>query len=260
VSHTMAETDLDIVIPVYNEGANILPVLRSFAAHVTVPFRVLLGYDQDDDDTLGAIRAQPLPGITVVPVKNRGQGAFGAVVTCLAHSRAAAVLVYPADDDYNAPRIDGMVAEVRDGADVVCASRFMPGGCMTGCPLVKRVILRSSALALHHLARLPTHDPSNGLRMFSRRILDRIPIESSEGFTYSIELLVKAHRLGWQIEEVPFEWHERVRGKSRFHVMRWLPAYFRWFRYAFATSYLRRGPETVPTLGDGGLGPAQMPR
>jgi hypothetical protein len=170
------------------------------------------------------------------------------------------VLVYPADDDYNAPRIDGMVAEVRDGADVVCASRFMPGGCMTGCPLVKRVILRSSALALHHLARLPTHDPSNGLRMFSRRILDRIPIESSEGFTYSIELLVKAHRLGWQIEEVPFEWHERVRGKSRFHVMRWLPAYFRWFRYAFATSYLRRGPETVPTLGDGGLGPAQMPR
>jgi len=26
-----------------------------------------------------------------------------------------------------------------------------------------------------------------------------------------------------------------------------LPAYFRWFKYAFATSYLRRGPETVPT-------------
>jgi hypothetical protein len=29
-------------------------------------------------------------------------------------------------------------------------------------------------------------------------------------------------------------------------VLKWLPAYMRWFRYAFATTYLRRSPETVP--------------
>ena len=48
------------------------------------------------------------------------------------------------------------------------------------------------------------------------------------GFAYSIELLVKAHRLGWPIAEVPFLWHERKAGQSRFRTLRWLPAYLRW--------------------------------
>jgi len=32
---------------------------------------------------------------------------------------------------------------------------------------------------------------------------------------------------------------------SRFRVLKWLPAYLKWFRYAFATTYLRRSPDTV---------------
>ena len=71
-------------------------------------------------------------------------------------------------------------------------------------------------------------------------MLDTIPIESTEGFTYSIELLVKSQRLGWRIEEVPASWYERSTGTSRFRVVQWLPAYLRWFLYAFATKYLGR--------------------
>ena len=72
-----------------------------------------------------------------------------------------------------------------------------------------------------------------------------IPIESTSGFAYSIELLVKCHRLGWKVGEVPVSWYERKAGQSRFRVLRWLPQYLRWFFYAFATTYLRRGPDTV---------------
>lgn len=239
--------ELDIVIPVYNEGANIRPVLLSLVAAVRTPFRVLIGYDRDNDDTLPAIRREPIAGLEWVAVKNGGRGALGAVLTCFSFSRARAVLVFPADDDYNAPRIDGMVAKLREGFDIVCASRFIPGGCMVDCPPLKNAIVRGSALTLRHLARLPTHDASNGLRLFSRKVLDSIPIESSEGFAYSIELLVKAHRLGWKIAEVPFAWYERKQGQSRFRVIRWLPAYFHWFKYAFATTYLRRSAATVRT-------------
>ena len=71
---------------------------------------------------------------------------------------------------------------------------------------------------LHHLARLPTTDASNGFRLFSRRVIDRIPVESDQGFCYSIELLVKAHRLGWPIADVPVRWFERRHGASRFRV------------------------------------------
>lgn len=241
----MREPELDIVIPVYNEGASIGPVLDSLRTHLRTPFRVLICYDRDDDDTLPALAPFEAAGMEIARVKNRGRGAFGAVVTGFASSRAPAVLVFPADDDYNAPRLDAMVAKFREGCDIVCASRFIPGGRMVGCPWLKAAIVRGSAFALHHLAGVPTRDSSNGFRLFSQRVLQSLSIESTEGFTYSIELLLKCHRLGWRIGEVPVEWHERRTGQSRFKVLRWLPAYFEWFSYAFATTYLRRGPGTV---------------
>jgi glycosyltransferase involved in cell wall biosynthesis len=237
--------ELDIVIPVYNEGDNLRPVLESFRHHVKTPWRLLICYDRDEDNTLPVVRACQQEGFDIQLVKNRGRGALGAVLTGFADSTAPAVLMFPADDDFNAPRIDEMVALFRDGCEIVAASRFIPGGCMKGCPWLKAALVRVSAFTLHHLARVPSHDPSNGLRLFSRRVLDRIPIESEVGFAYSIELLVKTHRLGWRIGEVPAGWFERRAGKSRFQVLKWVPQYLQWFAYAFATTYLFRGPATV---------------
>ena len=238
---------LDIVIPVHNEGANILQTLRSIARDVKTPLRVLICYDRGDDDTLPAIRnnREAFGELAIDFVRNRGRGAHGAVVTGFAASEAPFAIVFPADDDYNAVIIDAMVARAETGCDIVCASRFMPGGSMVGCPWLKALLVRAGNFTLYHLARLPTQDASNGFRLFSRRTLDEIAIESDRGFCYSIELLVKCHRLGWKIGEVPANWFERKHGSSRFQVLRWLPAYLRWYAYAFATTYLRRPARTV---------------
>src|SRR5262249_23928378 len=177
--------------------------------------------------------------------RNRGCGAHGAVLTGFSASEAPFVLVYPADDDYNAGMLDAMVAEAAKGCDIVCASRFMPNGSMVGCPWLNAFLVRAGNFTLQHLARLPTHDASNGFRLFSRRAVEEIAIESQRGFCYSIELLVKCHRLGWLIGEVPARWFQRAHGTSRFQVMKWLPDYLRWYAYAFATTYLMRSPRTV---------------
>jgi dolichol-phosphate mannosyltransferase len=237
--------ELDILIPVYNEGAGILPVLESLKKQVRTPFRVLLCYDREDDSTLAAVRGAPAYPFEIELVKNRGTGAHGAVVTGFQDSAAPAVLVYPGDDDYNAGRVDAMVAEFRKGCEIVAASRFMPGGAMEGCPWLKAMLVRGSAFALYHMARVPTHDASNGFRLFSRRVIETIPIESSAGFTYSIELLAKCHRLGWKIGEVAVEWYERKSGESRFRVLKWLPEYLQWFFYCFATAIGVKGARSV---------------
>jgi dolichol-phosphate mannosyltransferase len=239
---------LDIVIPVYNEGANIVPTLRAVAQHVKTPCRVLICYDREDDDTLPAIdnnRAE-FGRLTIDFVRNKARGAHGAVLTGFAAGQAPYVLVFPADDDYNAGMLDAMVAKADSGCDIVCASRFIPGGGMVGCPWLKAALVRSANFTLRHLARLPTHDASNGFRLFSRRVVEHITIESTRGFCYSIELLVKCHRLGWRIGEVPARWFQRAHGASRFQVIKWLPDYLRWYAYAFATIYLRRKASSVP--------------
>ncbi len=238
---------LDIVIPVYNEGANIVPTLRALARNVETPNRILICYDREDDDTLPAIKnsRESFDNLTIEFVRNRGRGAHGAVLTGFSASTAPFILVFPADDDFNAGIIDSMVAEAAKGCDIVCASRFMAGGSMVGCPWLKAVLVRIASFTLYHVARLPTHDASSGFRLFSRRVLDAIEIESEHGFCYSIELLVKCHRLHWRVGEVPAQWFERTRGASRFQVIKWLPDYLRWYIYAFATTYFRRPAESV---------------
>lgn len=237
--------ELDIVIPVYNEGENIVRVVRALERSVRTPFRVSICYDFEGDDTLRALREADLGGVPIRTLRNAGTGAFGAVMTGIDASDAPAVLVYAADDDYNAARVDSLVERWRAGARVVVASRFIKGGSMTGCPFPKNVLVRAAAWTMRVIARVPTHDATNGFRLFSREVVRRIPLESSAGFTYSIEWLVKAHRLGWQIADVPVEWRERTHGKSRFQLRRWAHRYARWVLYAMATTYLRRSAATV---------------
>ena len=238
---------LDIIIPVYNEGANIVPTLRALARDVKTLNRILICYDREDDDTLPAIKNNraSFDNLTIEFVHNRGRGAHGAVLTGFSTSTAPYILVFPADDDFNAGIIDSMVAEAAKGCDIVCASRFMAGGSMVGCPWLKAALVRVASFTLYHVARLPTHDASSGFRLFSRRVLDEIAIESERGFCYSIELLVKCHRLHWRIGEVPAQWFERTRGASRFQVIKWLPDYLRWYIYAFATTFFRRPAASV---------------
>jgi glycosyltransferase involved in cell wall biosynthesis len=230
-----AEPELDIVVPVYNEGGNILRMFRALERSVRTPVRVLICYDHDEDTTLTALRTSPPPPFEVRLVKNQGQGVLGAIKSGLASSTAPAVLVMPADDDYNAPRLDAMVARFRQGNDIVVASRYVRGGAVGKGPFVKTFLCRCVSWAMRHLVRLPTHDATNGFRLFSRRVIDGIPIESTAGFSFSLELTVKCHRRGWPIAEVPVEWHERTEGTSRFRVFRWAPHYLKWVRYALAT-------------------------
>ena len=145
-----------------------------------------------------------------------------------------------ADDDYNAGLIDQMVSSFQEGYQVVVPSRFVQGGSFVGCPWLKNILVRLSSWSMHYLACVPVHDATNGFRLFSRRLLDTVQLESNQGFTYSIELLVKCHRLGWKIAELPAQWHERKSGQSKFRIYKWVAAYFQWYRYAFETTYLRR--------------------
>ena len=238
---------LDIVIPVYNEGDIILGMMGELRRQVATPSRFLICYDRPDDNTLTAIKANPdrVEGMTIEFVQNRTRGPHGAVMAGFAASMAPFVLVFPADDDFNAGIVDAMVAKAEQGADVVCASRFIPGGCMVGCRWLKAALVRTAAFTLYYVAGLPTRDATNGFRLFSRRVIERIEIESDSGFCYSLELLVKCHRLGWPVTDVPAKWFERKQGASRFQVLNWVPAYLRWFLYAFATTFLRRPANSV---------------
>ncbi len=227
--------NLDIIIPVYNEAENIVKILEHFKLHIKSTYRILICYDFDEDNTIPIIK-QYQDHFNIKLVKNNLSGPLAAIVTGFKQSTAPYVLVYPADDFINAPIIDPMLAMAKHGADIVCPSRFMPNGTMKNAPIIKALLLRLGNFLLYHCFKIGTHDASNGFRLFSRKVLDNIVIESKKGFTYSIELLVKAHRLNYSIQEIPSTWIERTNGNSRFKIISWLPTYIKWFMYASITA------------------------
>ncbi len=237
--------ELDIIIPVYNEGENIIEILNALKNDVKTPFQAFICYDFDEDNTLPAIEQAGDTGFEIRLVKNKGRGVHDAIMTGFNESQAGAVMVFPADEAYNMPIVDAMYTKFKEGNDLVVASRFIKGGSMSGGPFFKSILVRVASFILRWFVGMPASDATYGLRLVSRKILDTIQIESTEGWTYAIELLAKCHRLKWGVAEVPAIWLRRERGKSRFNLRKWLPYYFGWFRYALATTYLGKRPEAV---------------
>jgi dolichol-phosphate mannosyltransferase len=231
-----AAAEVDFVMPVYNEGANIGRALEEIDRHVPLPKRVLVVYDFDEDDTVPEVRrlAPAYPWVELV--RNRlGRGVLGAVRAGIAATTAEVVVITMADLSDDVAVVPRMVRLIRDeGYDVVCASRYMRGGRQIGGPWLKGLLSRAAGLSLHWLAGLPTHDATNAFRAYRRGLLLETPIESRGGFAYSLELTAKAHARGQRITEVPSTWRDRSAGQSRFRLGAWLPHYLRWYVYALA--------------------------
>jgi glycosyltransferase involved in cell wall biosynthesis len=223
-----------LVVPVYNEGENIAAFCRALAG-VPPGYELLICHDFEGDDTLPALERLPpaeRPS-SVRPVLNTlGPGVRYAIEAGMRAAAAPVVVVSMADVSDDFSRVEEMVARVEAGADVVCASRYMAGGRQLGGPWLKSLMSRAAGVTLHYLSGLPTRDPTNSFKAYSRAFLRRTRIESPAGFALAMELTVKAHFGGGRVEEVPATWRDRAKGKSRFRLFSWMPHYLYWYFWA----------------------------
>lgn len=239
--------ELSIVMPVYNEGEAVEPVLRSLSDFVTTPREILVVWDFDGDTTKPVVeRLSPeIPGLRGVR-NDLGRGVLNAMKSGIAEARGEFVLISMADGSDEPHLIDQMVALARQGHDVVAGSRYMRGGGQVGGPPLKRLMSRTAGLSLHWIGGVPTHDATNNFKLYSRRFLDSVRIESRGGFELAIELTVKATLAGRKIAELPTTWRDRTAGQSNFKMRAWLPRYLRWYLVAMRGRLLRllgRRPE-----------------
>jgi dolichol-phosphate mannosyltransferase len=226
--------ELSIVLPVYNEGDAVEPVLRALSAGVRTPHELVVVYDFDGDTTVPVIArlANEIPGLRGLR-NDLGRGVLNAMKAGIAGTAAPYVLISMADGSDEPRVVDSMVRLAESGADVVSASRYMRGGHQVGGPFLKRLMSRVAGLTLHWFAGVPTHDPTNNFKLYSRRFLDTTTIESSAGFELALELTVKATLAGCPVAEVPTTWRDRTAGQSNFKLRKWLPHYLHWYWLAF---------------------------
>jgi dolichol-phosphate mannosyltransferase len=238
---TLGPPRVSVVIPVYNEAEAVVPCLDRVLSGVTLPCEVLVVYDDPADTTVPYVEKYAESDPRVIPALNTyGRGPAHAIRFGIDNSRAPVAVVTMADGSDDAEQIDELCKLVERGVVVAAASRYMSGGQQIGGPMLKSALSRLAGTSLFWFGRVGTRDATNSFKAYSTAFIREVGIESDTGFEVGLELVAKARRLRRPVAEIPTIWLERAQGMSNFKVMKWIPRYLHWYRFAF-------GPRLAPS-------------
>jgi glycosyltransferase involved in cell wall biosynthesis len=226
--------DASVVIPARNEDLNILATLKLLSGLQNIDLEILIVVDSKSDTTLTSIDPSALEPLNVKAlVQNYGPGPANAIRFGIAQASSDCVVVLMADGSDDIRSIPDLVALVKRGVVIACASRYMPGGQQIGGPLFKRFLSRTASKILFRFAGVGTRDSTNSFKAYSKKFIEEVGIESLAGFEMGIEMVSKARRLRLPVAEVPTIWLDRTAGSSNFQLSKWLPMYLKWFLMCF---------------------------
>ncbi len=209
-----------VVIPTYNEAANIRPLVAEVLAQ-SDDLHVLVVDDGSPDGT-GAIAAELAAESNgrVHCVHREGKLGLGT-----AHvegfrfglARGYQVVVTMDGDRSHSPRYLGGILAAMDEYDMVIGSRYMPGGGLLNWPLHRRLLSLWANGFTRLLLRLPVADCTSGYRCYSREVLDTVEPENVRGTGYSFleQMVWKVHAAGFRVTEVPIVFEDRYAGASK---------------------------------------------
>jgi glycosyltransferase involved in cell wall biosynthesis len=238
---------VSIVIPAYNEGAQVIPGLRAIHNLVETSNEILVVVDNESDSTAPSIRelSKEIPSIKLL-INTYGPGPANAIRFGIQNSRAATVIVSMADGCDDASQIDELTRLVERGVVIASASRYMPGGQQVGGPRLKRTLSKLAGRTFAFLTGVGTRDVTNSFKAYNRAFVDSVKIHSKDGFEIGLELVAKARRLNEPVAEIPTTWIDRSFGKSNFQLTKWIPSYVKW--YVFGLGFEKIHSEAAKIL------------
>jgi dolichol-phosphate mannosyltransferase len=224
---------LSIIIPAYNEEENIAEVIRQVENTFTFPYELVVVNDHSTDNTRRIVEDLRAKYKNIKFADNTLERGFAnALRTGFRNSSGDAVIPVMADLCDDLLTIKAMLGKIEEGYDIVCGSRYIKSGARFGGPKLKGFLSFLAGKTLRYLLGVPTSDIANSFKMYRKKILETISIESKH-FEVSMEIVLKSYFLGYKIREVPTVWHERTKGKSSFKVFKLLPYYLKWYIWAF---------------------------
>lgn len=194
-------TELTILMPCLNEAetlATCIAKAQAYLARSGVTGEVLIA---DNGSTDGSQTIARDLGARVVDVPMRGYGA--ALIAGITAAQGRFVIMGDSDDSYDFTDLDGFVAALRGGADLVMGNRFAGGIAAGAMPPLHRYLGNPVLSTLGRvLYRAPVRDFHCGLRGFSRAAISGLHLQA-QGMEFASEMVIKATLSGLNVTEVP---------------------------------------------------------
>jgi len=207
---------LSVILPTYNERANIAPLVDRVERALDGTAHELLFIDDSTDGTDAEIadQARRCPQIVLVHRASRS-GLATAIVEGVERARGDVLCVLDADLQHPPEVIPALLEALeRTGADLVVASRSVPGGDYGEFPVARRLASRAATLLARGLlarARLVS-DPMSGFFVVRADAVRGVPLKPL-GYKILLEILVRG-RLR-RVAEVPYRFHARQAGATK---------------------------------------------
>ncbi|GHS85928.1 dolichol-phosphate mannosyltransferase [Bacteroidia bacterium] len=216
--------DSIVVIPTYNEKENIEAIIRKVFS-LSHPFHVLIVDDHSPDGTADIVKRlmQEFPDRLFI---NERQGKMGLGTAyihgfkyALANEQYRYIFEMDADFSHNPEDLLRLRDVCANGkADVAIGSRYVGGMVnVVNWPMGRVMLSYYASKYVRLITRIPIGDATAGFVCYTRQVLQTINFNRIKfvGYAFQIEMKYTAHRLGFNLAEVPIVFTDRTLGQSK---------------------------------------------
>jgi dolichol-phosphate mannosyltransferase len=212
--------DVWVVVPTFNEAANIADILRRIRA--AVPDATILVVDDGSPDGTADLAEKLGDDLGAIEILRRREksGLGSAYRDGFRHALAGgadAVVEIDADGSHDPAVLPALLANVANGADLAIGSRYVPGGVIPEWTPARRWLSRWGNRYAAGMLGLGVNDNTSGFRAYSARLLEKIDLDAvkADGYGFQIEMTYRSVRLGARVVEFPITFVDRARGISK---------------------------------------------
>ncbi len=197
--HSQINSDVWVVIPLYNEASVISEVIRELLPI----FPNIACIDDGSQDGSGALARSAGARVITHPI-NLGQGAALQTGFEYAHEhKARYVVTFDADGQHRVADAKTMVERARtDGIAIVFGSRFLDDRTKPG--LLKKIVLKTAVWVTNITTRTRLTDAHNGLRVIRDDALAQIKLRQDR-MAHGTEIVVQLGKTKLPYVEHPVE-------------------------------------------------------
>ncbi|KAI7098649.1 Dolichol-phosphate mannosyltransferase subunit, partial [Hortaea werneckii] len=140
-----------------------------------------------------------------------------AYVHGLQYAKGNFVIIMDADFSHHPKFLPQMIAKQKEADyDIVTGTRYAPGGGVYGWDLKRKLVSRGANLIADTVLRPGVTDLTGSFRLYKKEILSKVITSTeSKGYSFQMEMMVRAKGMGCSVAEVPITFVDRLYGESK---------------------------------------------
>lgn len=218
----LSAPDVSLIIPTYNEKANIAPLVEAVRTALgDIPWEIIIVDDDSPDQTFAEVSrlARDEPRLRCLRRVGR-RGLSSAVIEGALVANGSAIAVMDADFQHDERILKQMYEKLTStGADIVVATRYAEGGGIGEWDATRAKMSDFATRMAGMLVGNQTSDPMSGFFMVRREIFASVIYDlSQQGYKILLDIISSSHT-PLKIEEVPYVFRTRQEGESKISVM-----------------------------------------